>query len=366
MADGTRSDRRAKSPSEPNVMPMIDIMLVLLIIFMITQPLSRMAMDVQVPPPGDRRPSRRRSRTRSCSSCGDDGRLRDQPPAGPQGPAGHPDPRDLRRPAGQAAVHQAGPEPDLPGRDRGDGHRAGRRSAGHRVHAEGSVPARRQQSGRQARKRRRRGTAGRRVVSGLSPASSFLPPRAASCAPSPLTLSSSALTAMTPSPADRFDLDLPDRSRRRREPRSALAVAVLLHVVVIWCWCSGAAPELWAPTPAAGAPGDRRAVAAGGWRRWQAADARLYFAAGARQLPSPVPARTRHTATVRRPAAASSRRRAPESPSAAAPADTVVAIGRCSAARERARALAAGQVAAPVAGRARAPGPGPGPGRRRR
>jgi biopolymer transport protein ExbD len=30
---------------------MIDILLVLLIIFMITQPLSRMAMDVQVPPP---------------------------------------------------------------------------------------------------------------------------------------------------------------------------------------------------------------------------------------------------------------------------------------------------------------------------
>ena len=30
---------------------MIDILLVLLIIFMITQPLSRMAMDIQVPPP---------------------------------------------------------------------------------------------------------------------------------------------------------------------------------------------------------------------------------------------------------------------------------------------------------------------------
>ena len=34
-----------------NVTPLIDILLVLLIIFMITQPLSRMAMDVQVPPP---------------------------------------------------------------------------------------------------------------------------------------------------------------------------------------------------------------------------------------------------------------------------------------------------------------------------
>lgn len=36
--------------SEPNVIPMIDIMLVLLIIFMIAQPLSRMVMDIQVPP----------------------------------------------------------------------------------------------------------------------------------------------------------------------------------------------------------------------------------------------------------------------------------------------------------------------------
>lgn len=36
--------------SEINVTPMIDVLLVLLIIFMITQPLSRMAMDVQVPP----------------------------------------------------------------------------------------------------------------------------------------------------------------------------------------------------------------------------------------------------------------------------------------------------------------------------
>ena len=37
--------------AEPNVIPMIDIMLVLLIIFMISQPLARMAIDVQVPPP---------------------------------------------------------------------------------------------------------------------------------------------------------------------------------------------------------------------------------------------------------------------------------------------------------------------------
>ena len=42
---------RGELSNEPNVVPMIDILLVLLIIFMITQPLSRMAMDVQVPPP---------------------------------------------------------------------------------------------------------------------------------------------------------------------------------------------------------------------------------------------------------------------------------------------------------------------------
>jgi biopolymer transport protein ExbD len=36
--------------SDINVTPMIDVLLVLLIIFMITQPLSRMAMDVQIPP----------------------------------------------------------------------------------------------------------------------------------------------------------------------------------------------------------------------------------------------------------------------------------------------------------------------------
>jgi biopolymer transport protein ExbD len=36
--------------AEPNVVPMIDILLVLLIIFMISQPLARMAMSIQVPP----------------------------------------------------------------------------------------------------------------------------------------------------------------------------------------------------------------------------------------------------------------------------------------------------------------------------
>ena len=40
--------------AEPNVVPMIDILLVLLIIFMVSQPLSRMAMNVQIAPPDTR------------------------------------------------------------------------------------------------------------------------------------------------------------------------------------------------------------------------------------------------------------------------------------------------------------------------
>jgi biopolymer transport protein TolR len=47
---GGGGDARGALTAEPNVVPMIDILLVLLIIFMITQPLSRMALDVQVPP----------------------------------------------------------------------------------------------------------------------------------------------------------------------------------------------------------------------------------------------------------------------------------------------------------------------------
>jgi len=40
----------ANFSAEPNVVPMIDILLVLLIIFMMQIPLSRKAMDAQVPP----------------------------------------------------------------------------------------------------------------------------------------------------------------------------------------------------------------------------------------------------------------------------------------------------------------------------
>ena len=45
LGDGT-----SNFTAEPNVVPMIDILLVLLIIFMMQVPLNRKAMDAQVPP----------------------------------------------------------------------------------------------------------------------------------------------------------------------------------------------------------------------------------------------------------------------------------------------------------------------------
>ena len=44
-------DKQGGLTAEPNVVPMIDIMLVLLIIFMIMQPMMRRAIDLQLPDP---------------------------------------------------------------------------------------------------------------------------------------------------------------------------------------------------------------------------------------------------------------------------------------------------------------------------
>lgn len=51
MSMATSTQGSHSSVSDINVTPMIDVLLVLLIIFMITQPLSRMTLKVQVPPP---------------------------------------------------------------------------------------------------------------------------------------------------------------------------------------------------------------------------------------------------------------------------------------------------------------------------
>ncbi len=47
---GMDTGRSAGVSHDINVTPMIDVLLVLLIIFMVTQPLSRMSLSIQVPP----------------------------------------------------------------------------------------------------------------------------------------------------------------------------------------------------------------------------------------------------------------------------------------------------------------------------
>jgi len=50
MATGRRSGRRARRQvAEINVVPYIDVMLVLLVIFMITAPLLRTAVEIDLP-----------------------------------------------------------------------------------------------------------------------------------------------------------------------------------------------------------------------------------------------------------------------------------------------------------------------------
>ena len=48
---GMKVGKGGNLQNDPNVVPFIDILLVLLVIFMLMQPLSRQAFDVQVPPP---------------------------------------------------------------------------------------------------------------------------------------------------------------------------------------------------------------------------------------------------------------------------------------------------------------------------
>jgi biopolymer transport protein ExbD len=59
--------------SEPNVVPMIDILLVLLIIFMISQPLSRTTISVQVAPPTPPTQAKSESSNQIVLELGDDG-----------------------------------------------------------------------------------------------------------------------------------------------------------------------------------------------------------------------------------------------------------------------------------------------------
>ncbi len=64
---------RGALSSEPNVVPMIDILLVLLIIFMITQPLSRTSISVQVAPPAEQTQAPSQVNNQIVLELGDDG-----------------------------------------------------------------------------------------------------------------------------------------------------------------------------------------------------------------------------------------------------------------------------------------------------
>ena len=112
---------------------MIDILLVLLIIFMITQPLSRMAIDVQVPPP-ETTTATQQNNNQIVLELDDDGGYAIN---------GQPVPKDQLdtqihaifdpRPAKLLFI-KAGAEPALSGRDPGDGRGPGGRRPDHRLH----------------------------------------------------------------------------------------------------------------------------------------------------------------------------------------------------------------------------------------
>ncbi|HEY5939438.1 MAG TPA: biopolymer transporter ExbD, partial [Gemmatimonadales bacterium] len=72
MAGGAGTARGELS-NEPNVVPMIDILLVLLIIFMITQPLSRTTISVQVAPPIEDTQVKSENNTQIVLELADDG-----------------------------------------------------------------------------------------------------------------------------------------------------------------------------------------------------------------------------------------------------------------------------------------------------
>src|SRR5213075_1264397 len=113
-----------------NVTPMIDVLLVLLIIFMITLPLSRRDFDVQVPPEQKQQPKQKQqSSDQIVLELLPDGSC-DQPAAGSVRGTRCQVPRALRSAPREAAVHQVGAESQIRRHRPRDGHRQGRGSSG--------------------------------------------------------------------------------------------------------------------------------------------------------------------------------------------------------------------------------------------
>ena len=128
--------------NEPNVTPMIDVLLVLLIIFMMIIPMSRKAIDVQFPDPTphegadehEARPDRARG------APGSD--VPDQQGAGGQGRPVRADCKEIYDPRPEKIMFFKGdPGRHVSGRDLRDGPGARSRREGHRRSAEaGDAP----------------------------------------------------------------------------------------------------------------------------------------------------------------------------------------------------------------------------------
>jgi biopolymer transport protein ExbD len=122
--------------NEPNVTPMIDVLLVLLIIFMMIIPLSRKAIDVQLPDPTpDKQPPPKKA-DQIVLEVLPGPTFQVNKEAGRQGRARSVPEGNLRPAAGKDPVHQGRSGRHVSGRDLRDGRGARRRRTGDRSNTE--------------------------------------------------------------------------------------------------------------------------------------------------------------------------------------------------------------------------------------
>ena len=143
-----RGRRTSTSLAEINVVPLVDVMLVLLIIFMVTAPMMQRGLEIQLP-------VARRGQPISAEpvyvtlplSYRKDKRVRDRP-AGQRGDGADRRPRRARAPGARVAPDEAGVSADGCRRERAgiserDGHAQGRRRRSHRPRGAGRPEAER-------------------------------------------------------------------------------------------------------------------------------------------------------------------------------------------------------------------------------